>query len=175
MSGVKSTQQLRYADLFLVVSVTVCRDEGLAYALDFEASNYQLEDADDPESVVDVRPLLTGQIKWDGCINVSTVGIMHGCERSDVTRLAVLFDRLYDLALEMMPQHRRYLSLEHPRIRLPAVSTPPAVPVTPCAHPSSSVDAYEVRGSMLLWCAKCGATHDARDTTGTWRLPGSSS
>lgn len=57
-------------------------------------------------------PVLSGYIKWDGCSN-SDFGIpgasYHACSRQGMVRLGVLLDRLFDLALAMMPEREEYL------------------------------------------------------------------
>lgn len=53
--------------------------------------------------------LIIGVIKWDGCSDVEFTSPMHGCSRSDMTRIGELFERLFDLAGELMPEHKENL------------------------------------------------------------------
>jgi hypothetical protein len=55
---------------------------------------------------------LDGSIKWDGCghHNFSDNGYIHSCSRQEMVRLGKLFDKLYDIALELMPDNGDYLS-----------------------------------------------------------------
>jgi hypothetical protein len=47
-----------------------------------------------------------GCVKWDGCShNNFDSAYIHGCERKEMTRIGILFDKLFDLACERMPQH----------------------------------------------------------------------
>ena len=77
----------------------------------FHASEY--EGSNNLTSVVEQAELFaSGFIRFDGCANVNwhgDRGMMHGCGREDMTRLGPLFDRLYDLAIEAMPEHAHYL------------------------------------------------------------------
>lgn len=55
---------------------------------------------------------LEGSIKFDGCSHNNFVdgGYVHSCSRSEMTRLGRLFETLYDMALELMPDNREFLS-----------------------------------------------------------------
>jgi hypothetical protein len=66
------------------------------------------------EHIQEAEPSIDGNIKWDGCCNVSfrecsDNSMLHGCGREDMTNIGVLFDRLYDLAIELMPEHAENL------------------------------------------------------------------
>jgi len=55
-----------------------------------------------------------GEVRFDGCANVmfdecQNNVMLHGCSREDMTRIGNLFDVLYDIAIEAMPEHRDYL------------------------------------------------------------------
>ena len=55
---------------------------------------------------------LAGTIKWDGCSHntFGDGGYIHSCSRQEMVRLGKLFDKLYDIALELMPSHGDCLS-----------------------------------------------------------------
>lgn len=47
-----------------------------------------------------------GAIKWDGCSHNNFASeYIHGCERKEMTRLGALFEKLFDIACWLMPQH----------------------------------------------------------------------
>jgi hypothetical protein len=53
---------------------------------------------------------LSGYTMWDGIVHVhfdaqEDLGMLSFSNRQDAARLAVLLDRLYDLAAEIMPEH----------------------------------------------------------------------
>ena len=54
-----------------------------------------------------------GTIKWDGCCDVyfdeQDSTMLHGCGRKDLTRIGKLFDVLYDMALQLMPDREDLL------------------------------------------------------------------
>lgn len=53
---------------------------------------------------------LLGSIKWDGCShNTFTDNYIHACSRQEMTRLGRLFERLYDIAMELIPGNGDYL------------------------------------------------------------------
>lgn len=60
--------------------------------------------------------LIEGTIKWDGCSHnnfapdESNRGYIHGCSRQDLMRLGELYRRLFDIAMERMPNNTDYLS-----------------------------------------------------------------
>lgn len=60
--------------------------------------------------------LIEGAIKWDGCSHnnfapdESNRGYIHGCSRQDLMRLGELYRRLFDIAMERMPNNGEYLS-----------------------------------------------------------------
>ena len=47
---------------------------------------------------------IKGTIKWDGCSHndFGDGGYIHGCERKHLTRLGILYDRLFDWAIELL-------------------------------------------------------------------------
>ena len=55
------------------------------------------------------RPWLHGSIKWDGCSNwhfdAQDDLMIHFCGPSDTAKLSKLFERLYQMAAEIMPEH----------------------------------------------------------------------
>lgn len=48
--------------------------------------------------------IVKGSIKWDGCSHndFGEKGYIHGCSRRDLTRLSTLFERLFDIATELL-------------------------------------------------------------------------
>lgn len=60
--------------------------------------------------------LIEGSIKWDGCShnnfapNEPNRGYIHGCAREDLIRLGDLYRRLFDFAIERMPDSKEYLT-----------------------------------------------------------------
>lgn len=50
-----------------------------------------------------------GTIKWDGCSHNHLPQYHHECSRQGMKNIGVLFDRLFDLALELMPDEQEYL------------------------------------------------------------------
>lgn len=48
--------------------------------------------------------LVKGTIKWDGCShnNFGDKGYLHGCSRHDLTRFSTLFNRLFDIAIDLI-------------------------------------------------------------------------
>jgi hypothetical protein len=63
--------------------------------------------AEDIERAV---PVLTGEIKWDGCAHLYPREYVHICSKDDARRWGEMLQRLYDLAAEMMPGWREYLT-----------------------------------------------------------------
>ena len=54
-------------------------------------------------------PDLSARVKWDGCSDW-TIDSFHACTRSQIIRFSKLFERLYDIALELMPEHKENLT-----------------------------------------------------------------
>lgn len=66
-------------------------------------------------NIEEAEPFLKGSIKWDGCSHNTFApgdnsGYIHGCGREDMIRLGKLFDVLFDIAIELMPDHKEYLT-----------------------------------------------------------------
>ena len=83
--------------VFEVISQDVSSDEW----------GYQVNSAMGGETTPDVEKaevFLSGNIKWDECSNWSFQGADHFCTREQMTSLGELFDRLYDIAADMMPE-----------------------------------------------------------------------
>ena len=55
---------------------------------------------------------LEGSISFDGCShnNFGEGGYIHGCSRQEMARLGPLFNKLFDIALELMPSNGEFLS-----------------------------------------------------------------
>lgn len=51
---------------------------------------------------------LSGYIKWDGCANVSA-SPDHLCGRGDARKWGRVWERLYDLAIKLMPGNEEHL------------------------------------------------------------------
>jgi hypothetical protein len=58
----------------------------------------------------EAETFLTGQIKWDGCAHLYPREYVHICSKDDARRWGEMLTRLYDLAAEMMPGWREYLT-----------------------------------------------------------------
>lgn len=57
--------------------------------------------------------LVKGSIKWDGCSHNNfgdENGYLHACSRREMVRFGELFDRLFEIAQELMSDHGGYLS-----------------------------------------------------------------
>lgn len=66
----------------------------------------------DGKDLEETEMMMSGTIKWDGCSHnyfgheadkTEPTGYIHGCSRQDMVRLGAIFDRLFDLATEIMP------------------------------------------------------------------------
>lgn len=90
-------------------------DDGVGDSHKFEmtAENGAVEYTADIEKSA---KLIEGTIKWDGCSHnnfapdESNRGYIHGCSRQDLMRLGELYRRLFDIAMERMPNNTDYLS-----------------------------------------------------------------
>lgn len=64
-------------------------------------------------SLEDAEVFMEGSIKWDGCINYHFPAqndcMLHACGRGVIKDFDLIFSKLYDLALERMPNHEEYL------------------------------------------------------------------
>jgi hypothetical protein len=83
-------------------------DDGNGQPLKFFQNDYEngWDVTLDPEAA---EVLLRGEIKWDGCSHNYFIDYIHACDRQELTRLGVMFDRLFEWALEMMPGNEEHL------------------------------------------------------------------
>jgi hypothetical protein len=86
----------------------------LIFADDGNGSPYKFrsEDGDLTSDATKAEILVKGTIKWDGCSHNNfgdENGYIHACSRSEIVRLGEMFNRLFDIAQELMPGHGDYL------------------------------------------------------------------
>lgn len=59
------------------------------------------------ENIEDAEVFLRGSVKWDGCSNWDFPGLedvmMHFCSVQDAKNLGILFERIYGIAEELIP------------------------------------------------------------------------
>ncbi len=65
--------------------------------------------SEDTEDVEAADVWAHGTIKWDGCSHNHLPQYHHECSRQGMKNIGVLFDRLFDLALELMPDEQENL------------------------------------------------------------------
>lgn len=76
---------------------------------------YAVLDFEVTDTAANGEPYANGMVRFDGCCNVmfndcAEQTMIHGCGRAGMTRLGALFEALYDLAIEAMPEHRDLLT-----------------------------------------------------------------
>jgi len=85
-------------------------DNVVTYTFKKEDEHGVLRDISDIEQA---DLLVSGTVKWDGCADYTWAekdGAHHICRRADGRRLGIMFDVIYGLAAEIMPQHELHLS-----------------------------------------------------------------
>ncbi len=71
---------------------------------------YRLPSSSDETTDIELADVWAhGTIKWDGCSHNHLPQYHHECSRQGMKNIGVLFDRLFDLALELMPDEQEYL------------------------------------------------------------------
>lgn len=61
------------------------------------------------------EPFMIGFIKWDGCSNWDFFDKhcpLHFCTKSQARNFGELLAGMYDMALELMPEHEKYITAE---------------------------------------------------------------
>lgn len=111
------TVQMRREDEESWVDFTVYAIEGGLLEEDGGNVWYEQEGSMTGEMTEDLSTssiYLSGNIKWDGCSNMTFNEqdrcMLHFCGRQNAMYIGDLLGRLYDLALEMMPEHAYYFS-----------------------------------------------------------------
>lgn len=78
----------------------------------FHKINYQNSN-DDTENLEEAQVYLSGTVKWDGCSNLKFDEqdnvMLHFCSRNDIKNLGIMLEKLYDIAIELMPKQKENL------------------------------------------------------------------
>ncbi len=74
-------------------------NEGLPGSLPYRFQTLDCEYTADPEWA-DI--FVKGSVKWDGCSSVDFGSSLHACGRKQMTDIGVLFDRLFDMTVELI-------------------------------------------------------------------------
>jgi len=73
---------------------------------------FRTEDGDMTIDLDRAEILVKGSIKWDGCSHNTfgdRNGYIHACSRSEMVRFGELFNKLFEIAQELMPGNGDYL------------------------------------------------------------------
>lgn len=94
---------------FEVFNLTV-HDDGNGPPLKFEKSKGR--GIEPTPNIDEAIVLLKGSIKFDGCsdINFDNGGYLHSCSRQELTRFGPLFNKLFDIAMRLMPNNGEFLT-----------------------------------------------------------------